>query len=403
MTIKNNNLVKFSLLILFLSFMQGCATTTSVKKTPTITVHLDKPPAPAEVVDVHWAGFAFLGDYSQRETRYPYTSKIANQKVNGDSVIDKSLRSKLQGFSTSNYNLDTGLGDLESGEGLSMALGVSYEDVYVVPFDGDYKVSYEIGLNLVVFDFVDKKIITVYPLRFLRNEVFSHRPTEAENEKIIKSLYGDNGFNILQETINRMGGLVIRPSYGSYIGVRNVNISNQAFEKIPNNILANDIIKTQVAQELEGLLSKNTYTPVVPFSKGEIIGRSMAARFSNGKAYMLKLPELDYYIDVELRDFKKKSSEDHKGFASLITIKASTDLAEISNIKLSHNAWVINEMSGNSKDSQWTLYEESLSKLLNDFTKQLAISNSQWIKQHSVTKNAEKQMEGFRGLIRKSQ
>jgi len=104
-----------------------------------------------------------------------------------------------------------------------------------------------------------------------------------------------------------------------------------------------------------------------------------------------------------LRDFKKKSSEDHKGFASLITIKASTDLAEISNIKLSHNAWVINEMSGNSKDSQWTLYEESLSKLLNDFTKQLAISNSQWIKQHSVTKNAEKQMEGFRGLIRKSQ
>jgi len=87
----------------------------------------------------------------------------------------------------------------------------------------------------------------------------------------------------------------------------------------------------------------------------------------------------------------------------LITIKASTDLAEISNIKLSHNAWVINEMSGNSKDSQWTLYEESLSKLLNDFTKQLAISNSQWIKQHSVTKNAEKQMEGFRGLIRKSQ
>jgi len=255
--------------------MQGCATTTSVKKTPTITVHLDKPPAPAEVVDVHWAGFAFLGDYSQRETRYPYTSKIANQKVNGDSVIDKSLRSKLQGFSTSNYNLDTGLGDLESGEGLSMALGVSYEDVYVVPFDGDYKVSYEIGLNLVVFDFVDKKIITVYPLRFLRNEVFSHRPTEAENEKIIKSLYGDNGFNILQETINRMGGLVIRPSYGSYIGVRNVNISNQAFEKIPNNILANDIIKTQVAQELEGLLSKNTYTPVVPFSKGEIIGRSL--------------------------------------------------------------------------------------------------------------------------------
>ena len=394
--------IKLFLLFLLFSLIQGCATT-SVKQEAVKTVHLTKPSTPANPVDVAWAGFAFLGDYNQRETRYPYTSKIANQKKNGISVIDESLKKKLHGFSTNNYNLDTDLGDLESGKGLSMALGISYEDVYVVPFDGKYKVSYEIGLNLVVFDFIDKKVVTAFPLRFLRNELFDHSPSEAENEKNIRSLYSGNGFNIIQETVNRMGKLVIKPSYGNYIGVRNISISNQAFERIPNNILEDDIVKSQVAQQFEGFLSKNAYVPVVPFSKGELIGKNMAARFANGKAFMLKLPELDYFIDIELRNFKKKARKNHKGFSSLITAKVSTGLAEVANIKLSHNAWVLNEMSGNSKNSQWTLYEESLSKLLDDFTKQLAVSDSDWTKQHSVTKNADKQMEGFRSLIRKSQ
>jgi len=200
-----------------------------------------------------------------------------------------------------------------------------------------------------------------------------------------------------------MNTIVIRSSYGNYIGVRSVNMSNQAFEKIPNDLLRNAIIETQIAQEFEGLLSKNSYTPVVPFTKGEAIGRNMPTRFSNGKSFDLILPELDYFVDIELRDFEKKSRKNYQGFSSLVTIKASTGLGEVVNIKLSKNGWVLNKMSGNTKNAQWTLYEESLSSLLSDFTKQLAVSTSDWTAKHSITKDANKQMEAFRGLVRKSQ
>jgi len=402
--IKNKKIIKFGLMVLFASLMQSCATV-AVKTPVTKTVHLTKSSVPTEVLDVYWAGFAFLGDYSQRATRYPYTNEIINKKKGERSIIDKSLQSKLNDFSADGFNLHTGttLGDLESGKGLSMALGISYEDIYVVPFGGKYKASYEIGLNLVVFDFIDKKIITVYPLRFLRNELFNQRPTEEDNKKVIRSLYAGDEFNILQESVNRMNTIVIRSSYGNYIGVRSVNMSNQAFEKIPNDLLRNAIIETQIAQEFEGLLSKNSYTPVVPFTKGEAIGRNMRARFSNGKSFDLILPELDYFVDIELRDFEKKSRKNYQGFSSLVTIKASTGLGEVVNIKLSKNGWVLNKMSGNTKNAQWTLYEESLSSLLSDFTKQLAVSTSDWTAKHSITKDANKQMEAFRGLVRKSQ
>ncbi len=398
--VKNIIFIRPTTLVLLVLLAQVFVTTVQAK-----TERLTKPSPSNVVPNIQWAGFAFLGDWNQRSTRYPYTAKIVNQKVAGGlSIIDNFLKDKLNNFSTSGYNLRPELGDLESGKGLSMALGISYEDVYVIPFGGDYKVSYEIGLNLVVFDFVDKKVVTVYPLRFLRNELFKHRPTKQENEKNIKSLYSGNGFNIIQKTIDRMKSVVIRPSYGNYIGIRNIDISNKALEKIPRDLQKNNIIKSQIAQQFEGLISKNTYTPIVPYTKGEIIGRNMAARFSNGEAYNLKLPELDYFIDLELRKFKKKESKHHQGFTALATVKVETPLGNSVNVKLSNNSWVLNKMAGDgTKRAQWSIYEESLTKLLEDFSKNLAVSEPKWLKKHSATKDANEQLNRFREILKKSQ
>ncbi|WPE17901.1 hypothetical protein [Candidatus Thioglobus autotrophicus] len=394
------NIKRILYLVLIVFFVQGCSTAPS-KKAETKTVHLTKPSIPVEISDVYWSGFAFLGNYNQRATRYPYTSELINNKKD---AIGKYLRNKLSDLSADGFNLHTGkLGDLKPGKGLTMALGISYEDIYVVPFNGKYKASYKIGLNLVVFDFEDKKVITTYPLRFLRNELFDHRPTEMDNRKVIESLYLGDEFNILQESINRMSNVIIRSSYGNYIGIRDVDISSKAFEKIPSNLLSNEIIKTQIAQELEGLLSKNAFTPVVPYTKGEAIAKTMALKIADAKAFNLTLPELDYSIDIKLRDFEKKSRKDYQGYTSSITIKASAGLGEKGNISLSKSSWVLNEMSGNSKSEDWALYEELLSGLLSDFTKQLAVSTSDWTVKRSITKDADKQMEGFRVLIRKSQ
>ncbi len=403
------NPIRIGLIITALSFIQGCATTS--EKTfgsSSDTIVLQKPVALEVPEEVYWAGFAFLGDYSQRETRYPYTAKISVKKnTKEQAIIDSFLTPEIQTMVTTGYNLHTGLGSLKSGNGLSMAIGISYEDVYVQPWDGDFKVSYEIVLNVMVFDFTDKKILAVYPLRFLRNELLKHRPTPAQNEKIIQSLYlsKDPELNILVKTLEHMKQVVVRTSYGNHIGIRSIKLSKLATDKIPKKLLKGDIIETQVAQQFEGLLSANTYVPMVPYTKGEAIGNKMAARFANGDSYSFKLPELDYFIDLELRGFKEKDAKNHIGFTSLITLQVGSELPKkVVNAKFSHTPWVLKSLAGEqNKDAKWTSYEESLGKLLEDLSKQIASTDPEWIKAHSISKDVENQFNELRQLLKSSQ
>lgn len=401
--------IKFSLLIAVLSLIQGCMT--SPGKTlgsVSDTVILKKPVALEIPEKVYWAGFAFLGDSSQSKIRYPYTAKISAQKNSqGLAILDAFLTPKISGLPDHGYDLRTGLGALKTGDGLSMAIGISYEDIYVQPLNDQFKVSYEIGLNIIVFDFTDKKMLAVYPLRFLRNELFKQPPSSKLNEKIIQSLYlsEDPELNILVKTLEHMKQIIVRASYGNHIGIRNIKLTPLAIDKIPEKLLKDDIIKTQVAQQFEGLLSANTYTPMVPFTKGEAIGNKMAARFSNGNAYNFKLPELDYFIDLELRGFKEKDSKNYLGFTSLITLQVGSTLSDnVVNSKFSHTPWVLKTMvTTPNKTARWTGYEESLGKLLEDLSKQIASTDSDWVKKHSVTTGVENQFNEFRQLLKRSQ
>ena len=392
---------KYFITLLLALLISGCGGSKMTKK-------LSMPIMPAEPVEVYWAGFAFLGDNNQKDTRYPYTAKLAMEKEKGGtSVIDKVLRDKIKGFTAPGFILKDELGDLKEGKSLAMAIALSYEDIYVLDWDGDFKTSYDFGMNVVVFDFEDKKVIAVYPMRFLRTEMYKSRPTKIQHRKIIKSLFTGNdiGFNLLDETIRRMKGMVIKTSHGNYIGVNNIELGAKAVDKIPNKLLDNKVIETQIAQQFEAALSKSAYVPMIPFSKGEAVGRTMAARFSNGDSFNLQLPEKDYLINLKLRKFKKKSSSKHDGFVSLITLTVEKPSGKKAvNAKFSNKLWVLKALAGeSSKEGQWTIYEESLGKLLNDLAEQIVSTDSDWLKKHSVTNDVEDQFESFRTLLIKSQ
>jgi hypothetical protein len=395
------SLYKYLITLLLVLLISGCGGS-KVRK------QLAMPIMPAEPVEVYWAGFAFLGDWNQRETRYPYTAAIATETAKkGVSVIDDTLRDKIKDFTAPGFILKHDLGDLRTGKALSVAIALSYEDIYVLPFDGDFKASYDIAMNVVVFDFEEKKVIAVYPLRFLRNEMYKSRPTKKQHKEVIKALLTSNnrGFNLFDETIKRMQGMVIKSSYGNYLGVNSVELAPKAIDKIPNKLLQNKIIETQIAQQFEGALSKSAYVPMVPFTKGEAVGGTMAARFSNGDSFELQLPEKDYLINLKLRGFKRKTSSEHDGFTSLITLTVEKPSGKKTvNAKFSNNIWVLKEMTGeNSKGGRWTIYEESLGKLINDLAKQIVSTDSDWLKKHSATKDVDDQFENFRTLLIKSQ
>ena len=367
-------------------------------------VHLTEQIDNNEVFDVYWAGFAFLGDFNQRETRYPYSSQISKEKNNGQSVIDVGIGKALQDFNNPNINLKTELSTKPGA--IAMAVGLSYEDAYTVKFgSNEYKTTYDLALNIILFDFAEKKIIAVHPLRLFYLDASDSKPSADKNKNIFNKLYsGQLELNIFNEIVKKLNALSLRKAYGNYIGIRSINFKGSTQDLIPDSLLQNNSIETQTAQEFEALLSKNTFVPVVPYTKGELIGGRMPARFSDGSAYNLKLPEKDYLIDLDIRKFKKQEKGSYFNYKSIITVRASTQLGEKVNLKLSRSMWNLKSGSGSGeKDQDWSLYELSLSSLLNEFTKQLATSTPKWTKKHSASKDAESQMDNLRDLLRKSQ
>ncbi len=403
--IKNKGSYKHLITLLLVLLISGCGGSN-------VRQQLTMPIMPADPVEVYWAGFAFLGDNDQRETRYPHAVAIESETAkNGVSLIDDTLRDKIKGFTAPGFILNHGLGKTNKGDNaLSIAIALSYEDVYVLPFDGDFKVSYDITMNVVVFDFSDKKVIAVYPVRFLHNELYKRRPTDKQHRQVVKSLLTTNnkGINVFDEIIKRMKGIVINPTPGNYIGVNSVTLANKALKYIPSDLLENESLVAQIAQEFEGQLSKSAYVPMVPFTKGEAVGAKMAARFSNGDSYEFELPEKDYLINLELRGFKKHSSADHDGFVSAlgITVVRASDEGpgkKFVDASFTHNVWVVKGLAGeNTVKNHWKIYESALSKLIEDLSRQIVSTDSKWLDMHAFGDDVGEQFDRFRGLLIKS-
>jgi len=383
-------------------------------------VHLTEQIDNTEVFDVYWAGFAFLGKNSERLARYPISDLISQEKSNGLSIINRSFIDLFKKINGKNPNLNIKPGLSTDPGMISMAVGLSYEDVYPIKYGDQYKTSYVLVLNIILFNFEEKKILTVYPYRALFNDSTSEIPSENKRKQVITDLYTgkilfsdaatktkSSMLDLIAEKINSMK---IRKAYRGYMGVRSVNIKDVVKDKIPEALLNNDVVKTQIAQEFEGYLSKNAFVPIVPYSGsggGEAIAKNMTARFAD-RSIQLKLPEIDFPVDIDIRKFLKKVPKKAKEFLnykSIITVRASSPMKEdYVNIKLSRNMFNLKKVSGDgSIEHDWSLYQLSLSKLLNAFTEQLAESTPKWTKKHSVSKDAKQQMENLRELIRKSQ
>jgi len=360
------------------------------------------PVIASDKLSLSWAGFAFLGDFDQRNTRYPYTSEIILDSKNQQSPIDETIFTLVSNFNSKNFQLDTSMA--KKSDSLFAGLGIAYEDIYKIKTGSRYKVSYEVGLNFMVFDFQERKIVAIYPMKFLRNEVYDKDPTKEEHKKIFKNLYTGNEFNILKESLKRIADVKIKETIGNYLGISHIEFTKDSKKNVINSLEINPI-KTYIAQEFEGLLSVNNQVPLVPYTKGEIIGKDMAVRFSDRGQMTFSLPDKDYNISILIRGFDFKVAKHHYGYTVKITISASDDLhPRLVELNLSKNIWILKRGSGNVKDelSQWIVYKEALSILLKELTQQINNIDKTWLKEHSTNKDATLQMQNLKKLINKS-
>jgi len=348
-----------------------------------------------------WAGFSFLGNFDQRDARYPYTSGISLdfEEKGLASPIDDKLNALIENYEGHGFTLSSQMAD--NNQRLFATIGIAFEDVYETRVNNKYKVSYEIGLNFVIFDFEEKKIVSIYPMRFLRNEIFSKKPTRLDHANKIKKLYTGNEFNILSLAVENIRDINIKENSGNYLGISGIEFMGNSDKFLPDekNI---DSLGTSIIQEFEGYLSINNKIPLVPYLKGESLATSMVLRFSDRTKMSLKLPIRDYEIKVKVRGFGFKKTANYYGYTVKIKILAQDDLnPRLVDLDLSKNIWVLKKAVGSLDDkfAQWLVYKEALSVLLDDTSKQIELMDENWTKKHSINKDAVEQLKTLKNLL----
>lgn len=403
-----NILIAILLMIVF----GGCATTgTGPGVEPEVTPTVEQ--VPDEPLDVTFAGFAFLGDFTQKESLYPYTSRIALEQEPGkqgqSKLNHKLFNAARDEIRNPNMNLSVKNADYKQGDTISLAFAVSTEKKRVQRFRGNYFVHHEVYAQIVVFDFEEMKIIATYPIRVQHSDFLSQEPSDDFSMDVYRKIYGlvpGMKNDIIKLWVNRMNKIHVKESFGDYIRIVDVDVPPETLQGVPAHLKADGAFKREAGQLLETFLSSNQSVPVVPYAEGGSMG-AMRIRFSNSEIYSFTLPEADYGLYLKVRPFRKivvdKKNFTQVTYGSFIDLKLrEVDLNEtymdagFRNVPMT----TLDKSAGTQVDD-WDEFQKSLQGLFDKFTKQLSIMDSDYFDATTRTENIKSQFQKFMNIIYK--
>ena len=390
------------LIVLF----SGCATTPTKEPgvTPEIKQKVEK--VPDEPIDISFAGFAFIGDYREKDKLYPYSSQLAQETMtNGQTKLNHALFNAAKNVKNPsiNFKLKSAM-DYKKGEMISLAFGVSTEKKRIQSFGNQFFVHYEVYAQILVFDFDEMKVLATFPIRIQYSEVLNQKPSEAHSLEIFRKIYLEPGFkaNIVDMWVERMNSIKVKESFGNYIRISSVEVPPETLKFVPAKFSQNKSFNKQAAQLLETSLSANQKVPVVPYAGGGALGK-MRVQFVNNDISDFKLPEADYGIDLKVRPFKKFTVE-KKGF-SQITYGSFIDLKlhhldlETIYMDASFRNIPMATVAADVKLNDWDEFLKSLHGLLDKFTKQISERSSDWLENATRTENIKGQLKKFESVL----
>ena len=173
----------------------GCATTSTGPSVDSKTTTKIKQ-VPDEPIDISFAGFAFLGDAREKDKLYPYSSKLAEERMTtGQTKLNHALYNAAKNIKNPsiNFKLNDAM-DHEKGEHTSLAFAVSTEKTRIQSFSDQFFVHYEVYAQILVFDFAQMKVLATYPIRIQYSEILNQKPSDAHSLEIFRKIYLEPGF-----------------------------------------------------------------------------------------------------------------------------------------------------------------------------------------------------------------
>jgi hypothetical protein len=335
-----------------------------------------------------FSGFAFSGDYSNKQTLYPYSAALAQE--NNGTYLDTIFRQKLQKHPAALARVTLEQSD-GSKDQTSLAFALVHEGVEFQKIDGQIWTFVTLQANILAFNRSSGSVVASYPLRLLSTDVSAGRPTEDTIRAMVRNAFAsdDPGKNIFDLWLNRFEKIKIKSGARKYVRVTNISIAPEAGQVILAAQKDEVAIKNQIANFLETAISEKTGVPVVPNSAGEAIGNKMMLRFADSSSLQLNLPEADFAVKFSLRNFVSKKIEQETAFQDIYRVKAgiSITMPEINRTYLDENIYdtmiFTHPKNAGVEVTDWDQYFKLLQSLILSLGTQLVTADEAWLKEHA--------------------
>ena len=330
-----------------------------------------------------YAGFAYSGNFSNRDSLYPYTSKLDVAKL--DQEFLKRLKNSPEAFK----RLTIEQRKLGQGNQISVAFALNGENAEYQVINGESFLVLRIFATVLAFDRSSKNLVGAYPFGVGTTVKVSGRPSPASINEMLAKLYFTNeyGVNAFDKWIAQFTNAAITEKFPKYFQVKNVDIETEAGNTLNLYKVNESAFKNQVGNMLDAALSSENNIPILPSALGEAIGGKMAYRFSNAAALELKIPDPDFILSFTIRAFRGKITQEPTATTGIYRVLATV---KIENADKNFNKVYIDERifdtifvripAGSSAQIEvWQQYQKSLAQLITGMAKAFNKVDSKWL------------------------
>lgn len=343
--------------------------------------------AAANPSTVYFGGVAFTGDAAATQKEFPHLSRIIDAA--GNARINADIRQQLRAHPSAIELVFDQLGSIkDANRSTALALAIDRETISVEHIGDVYKIRLEIAAQLLFFDFKEKQVLGGFPLVLTYIDVRNAPPTDEDIQNGFNGMVlGNNGMHSLAgEFVTALGHATVPSAATRHLRVSTVTLAPKAIEYLQQSAPSVDqaALRMQIAQEFGKYLAANQQLAILPYQSNQALGSSMAARFVEGEAFQLKIPDADYDIALDVAGFKK-IEQSRGNVSALYLYGAFVDVAVREPLsgkvyfsqRIKQGATKEVPMTQTTVDD-WSASYETLLLLFNNFTQSLSKPDAPW-------------------------
>lgn len=257
---------------------------------------------------VYFSGIAFTGSAADLGTEFPHLSR-ALDRDHSREIID-SIRQALQKHPAPMDVVFDQLGSTrDAARSTAMALAIDRETTSVVKIADLYKIRLEISAQVLFFDFKEKQVLGGFPIILDYIDAQPSEPTDADVQHDFESLLNGaaGSHSLAGDFVEALARISVPGPATRHLRVTGVSLGPKALDYLAQHApgVTPDVLRNQIAQEFGKFLAANQHLSLLPYASNQAIGGSMAARFVEGDAFQLSIPEADYAISLDIPGFKR--------------------------------------------------------------------------------------------------